>query len=207
MCSEPLVELCAHEFELFVDALFWKNRASGDELCRAPIIERLYFVQDDAYIAKLKRLVHAAVAARKWFREHAPPWAPTLPLSFAEIHAMERDESNRVNLVVLYASSLMMLEWDYQTHPPFTAYARGLMAYAQTPNYLRDDPGLRQEFPPKPLAGIDAGFNWQTPEMIAQHLAVHEEAIQRFRDQNASAATLQMWIDERDSYFGTISTS
>jgi hypothetical protein len=42
--------------------------------------------------------------------------------------------------------------------------------------------------------------------MIAQHPAVHERAIQRLRDQNASEATLQMWIDERDRYFGTIST-
>ena len=37
---------------------------------------------------------------------------------------------------------------------------------------------LQQEFPRKPLADIDAGLCWKSPEMIAQHRAVHERAIQ-----------------------------
>ena len=61
------------------------------------------------------------------------------------------------------------------------------------------------QFSPKPLAGIDAGLNWQTPEMIARHLAGSERAIQRLRDQNASEKRLREWIDEHEGYFGTIS--
>src|SRR5262245_23712914 len=99
--------------------MFEKARASGDKLFHVPIIGRLCAVQNEDYIAKLKQLTRAALAARKHFREHGPPWAPHLPLTFAEIERMECDESNRVELVGHYASSLMMLEWDYQTHPSF----------------------------------------------------------------------------------------
>ena len=35
MCDD-LVELCAREFEHFVNALFQQNRESGRTLCRAP---------------------------------------------------------------------------------------------------------------------------------------------------------------------------
>jgi len=59
-------------------------------------------------------------------------------------------------------------------------YACGVMAYEHAPNYnyLRNDPELQQEFPRKPLADIDAGLCWKSPELIAQHRAVHERAIQ-----------------------------
>jgi hypothetical protein len=203
--EDDLVKLCACEFEHYVDALFQASRERGDSYC--PIIKRLYPELDNDYLIKLKHMTCAALAARKWFRQHGLPGI-ILPLNFADIERAQRDESSRVNLVGLYASSLMMLEYDYLTHPQFHDYACGVMAYEHAPHYayLRDDPELQQEFSPKPLAGIDAGLNWKTPEMIAESLAVHERAIQRLRDQNASEATLQMWIDERDSYFGSIST-
>jgi hypothetical protein len=38
---------------------------------------------------------------------------------------------------------------DYKTDPPFADYACGLMAYQHTPDYLRNDPELLQEFPPR----------------------------------------------------------
>jgi hypothetical protein len=206
MCSnDDLVKLGACEFEHYVDVLFQGSRKRGDGYC--PIIKRLYPELDNDYLVKLKRLTCAALAARKWFRQHGQPGI-ILPLNFADIERAQRDEESRVNLVGLYGSSLMMLEYDYLTHPPFHDYACGVMAYKHAPHYayLRDDPELQQEFPPKPLAGLDKGLNWRTPEMIAESLAVHERAIQRLRDQNASEATLKVWIDERDSYFGTIST-
>jgi hypothetical protein len=80
------------------------------------------------------------------------------------------------------------------------------MAYEHAPNYnyLRNDPELIAQFPPKPLAGLDAGLNWISPEKLEQHRAVSERAIQRLRDQNASEATLREWVDD-ESYFGTIS--
>jgi hypothetical protein len=208
MCNETLVELCEHEFADLVDELFQKNRENGYEFLRAPIIDRLYSTWDDEYIHKLKQLIRAALAVRKAFRQRGPPWAPLLPLSLDACMQMGRDESSRVNLVGLYAGSLLMLEYDYKTHPPFADYARGVMAYKHAPNhynYLREDPELQQEFPPKPLAGIDAGLNWRTPEMIARSRAGSERAIQRLRDRNASEVTLKEWVDEHNSYFGSIS--
>ena len=206
MCNETLVELCEREFADLIDDLFQMNRDNGHEFLRAPIIDRLYSTWDDDYIAKLKRLTRAVLAARKSFRQHGPAWAPLLPLNFADIDKLKRDESSRVNMVGLYGSSLMMLEYDHLTHPPIVDYVCGLIAYAHTPDSFRNDPELVAQFPPKPLAGIDAGLNWKTPEMIAQSRAGSERAIQRLRDQNASEATSRKWIDEHEGYFGTIST-
>jgi len=146
MRSDNLVELCKHEFAELIDDLFQMNRDNGHEFLRTPITNRLYSTWDDDYIFKLKRNIYTALAARKWFREHGPSWAPLLPLTFADIDKLKRDESGRINLVGLYASSLSLLEYDYKTHPPFDAYARGLMAYAHTPSSFRDDPELWHSF-------------------------------------------------------------
>src|SRR5262245_1479443 len=81
---------------------------------------------------------------------------------------MQRAESNRVELLGHYASSLMMLGWDYQTHPPFHVYVGGVMAYEHTPGYLRNDADLRHEFPPRPLEGLDQALGWRTLEEITQ---------------------------------------
>jgi len=35
------------------------------------------------------------------------------------------------------------------------------MADPRTAEYLREDPGLRTEFPPKPLAGLDEHQRWR----------------------------------------------
>jgi hypothetical protein len=206
MCSnDDLMELCACEFEHYVDALFQASRKRGDEYC--PIIKRLYPELDNDYLVKLKRLTCAALAARKWFRQHGLPGI-LLPLNFADIDKLRRDESSRVNMVGLYGSSLMMLEYDYLTHPPFHDYACGVMAYKHAPHYayLREDPELQQEFPPKPLAGIDAGLHWNSPEKLEQYRQASARGLQLQRDWNASEKTLREWIDEDNRYFGSIST-
>jgi hypothetical protein len=43
------------------------------------------------------------------------------------------------------------------------------MAYAHTPDYLRNDPEMAQEFPPRPLAGLaDGWLTWRSPVTLAQ---------------------------------------
>jgi hypothetical protein len=139
------------------------------------------------------------------FREHAPAWAPPLPLNFADIERARRDESGRVNLVGHYAGSLLLLKYDYQTHPLFKDYACGLMAYPHAPDYLREDPELLSEFPPKLLVGIDAGLNWQTPEMIAESKQASTRCVQFWRDRDVSKKWLRIAVDEHNDYFSTIS--
>jgi hypothetical protein len=203
---ERLAELCADEFERAVDKLFAKTREDGFYLARTPITHRLYDVNNPAQIHKFKQDIRAALAARVWFRQHGPLWAPPLPLNYADCEKLEHDADPRIELVGHYAFSLRALVWDYKTHPLFVDFCRGLMAYARTPSYLKEDPELLAEFPPRPLAGIDAGLRWCAPEELAEHRAISEQAIQQLRDQNVDEATLKEWTDEHESYFGSIST-
>src|SRR5262249_48256363 len=139
---------------------------------------------------------------RKLFREHAPAWAPWLPLNFDDCKKLERDESGRINLVGHYASSLRMLEYDYQTHPLFKDYACGLMAYPHAPDYLSEDPELLIEFPPKLLLGIGAGLNWQSLKMIAKNKQASLRCVQFWRDRGAGDEKwLRLAIEEHNGYF------
>ena len=74
------------------------------------------------------------------------------------------------------------------------------MAHARTPDYLRDDPELQQEFQPRPLAGIDGGFCWKSPKAIARYKEASAHGLQLWRDRGASEDTLQEWIDESNRY-------
>ena len=170
--EDDLVKLCACEFEHYVDALFQASRERGDSYC--PIIKRLYPELDNDYLIKLKHMTCAALAARKWFRQHGLPGI-ILPLNFADIERAQRDESSRVNLVGLYASSLMMLEYDYLTHPQFHDYACGLMACEHTQDYLRNNPELLAEFTPRKLeglGGLGGGSLYWPPEKVAEWLQI-----------------------------------
>jgi hypothetical protein len=117
------------------------------------------------------------------------------------------DENSRINLVGRFGWSWLLLKWD-RAHPSFHDYACGLMAYEHAPHYayLRDDPELQQEFPPKPLAGIDKGLHWNSPEMIAQSYQASVRCVQFWRDRGASDQKwLRIAVDEHNSYFSTVS--
>jgi hypothetical protein len=71
--------------------------------------------------------------------------------------------------VGLFADSLAMADWSYDTHPSFSHYVRGLMAYRYAPTELRTDPHLQREFPPHPLAGLtDGELYWRSCEQITK---------------------------------------
>jgi hypothetical protein len=110
---------------------------------------------------KIKLLVRHARACRAWFARHGPCWAQPLPL-----HQLERinffiSDSLPLHLVALYARSLQGRDFDYLTHPQLFDYCRAVMADPRTREYLREDPGLRAEFPAKPIAGLDAQGRWR----------------------------------------------
>src|SRR5262245_28927537 len=168
MCSsETLIELCEREFETFVADLFAKNRARWEKLCAAPFIDTIYSTRDDEYAAEIKRKVHAALAARKAFREHGPSWAPLLPLTSADIYVLHRYSTAADRLVAHYAWSQLQSDWD-RRHPTFDPYAGGVMAHVFKPDYLQNDALLWIEFPPVPLPGIDRSMCWNSPERLAE---------------------------------------
>jgi hypothetical protein len=57
----------------------------------------------------------------------------------------------------------------HEGHPPFAAFASGLLAYKHTPDDLRNDRELQREFPPRRLKGLaDGWLNWRSPETLAR---------------------------------------
>jgi hypothetical protein len=55
-------------------------------------------------------------------------------------------------------------DYDFEEHPPFDVFARGLMASPQLLDFIRDDAELRCRFPPTPLSEMTPGLFWLPPE-------------------------------------------
>jgi len=70
-------------------------------------------------------------------------------------------DSLPLHLVALYSLSLLGRDFDYLGHPQLFDYCRAVMADPRTDEYLREDPTLRAEFPPKPIAGLDERQRWR----------------------------------------------
>jgi hypothetical protein len=174
MNDNDYARLGAHKFEQEVDKLFEAEKsrvlACREEYGRVPYLDYPYCVLDgEEIIAMFKRNVCLALAAKKWFEQHKPSWAPSLPLSPAEWEKVANDDDLRFELVCDYAASLAGLQHDYLAHPSFHDYCCALLTHEHTPDYLRTDPQLQQEFPPRKLAGLYGSSYWP-PEMVAEWL-------------------------------------
>ena len=161
------LEVCGREFEhgvLRCVEMLFKNpiRIPGTGMAESPVIGTPYIMALDHSV--LLPAICAALCARERFRQDAPAWAPSLPLRWEDCESLENDDSNRLNLVGYYGSSLRHADWDYDQHPPFAAFSAGLLAYKHTPDYLRNDRELRCEFAPRKLKGICGGkLYWRSP--------------------------------------------
>jgi hypothetical protein len=162
-----MIELRPDEFRELIDDYFQLLYTSGSQaLDYAPIVARLHHPQADADAHRLKLEIFAAVAARKYFRWHAPPWVPDLPIRRDEIDAMQNADNIVDWLVGVHADSLRWQKWDYQVHPMFFDHVCGI--HEAAPDELREDPMLRQIFPAKKLFGLDKDFCWHPVEEITQ---------------------------------------
>jgi hypothetical protein len=82
------------------------------------------------------------------------------------LHELERikffiSECLPLHLVALYARSLQGRDYNVLEHPQLFDYCRAVMADPRTRQYWREDPGLRAEFPAKPIAGLDEHHRWR----------------------------------------------
>jgi len=169
--------------------------ACGLEFDELPYTEDLYQVTYEPLFPHLKRVICCGLAAKKWFRETAPPCARAIPLPLGFLNCKKLQgnaENNKIVLVGHFGSSLMGVNYDYQLHPPFYDYPCGLMADPCTPLHLREDPELLREFPPKLLEGL-YGMCWSTPEMIFSVLQSLIHGRQLLRDRGVPEDELHQW--------------
>ena len=160
-----LLEVCGREFANHVEAMF-ERAALSPGWSEVPVIGWHYMSHWPH--AGLVSRVCAALATREQFRKTAPDWAPELPLRHEACEALQNSDNNRLSMVGLYAGSLCLADWE--DHPPFADYARGLLAYEYTPQRLRDDADLQREFPAAVLPGLCGGWlSWRSPKTLAQH--------------------------------------
>jgi len=156
---------------------FWP----GKKYATVPYIGDLFLADATFMFPHFKRLVVAALTARALFERQKPPWAPSLPLSGADIDKRLRDEDPRLNLLGYFGASWACANWG-RFHPPFFVYASGVMASPYTPEHIRTDPRLLREFPPTLLAELDHALCWNTGERIidfAQQIMRQEEHFYR----------------------------
>ena len=112
-------------------------------------------------IRQWKRLRRQAKLAREWFAAHGPSDAQPLPLSYDECEDLKH--GGVLHILAWYARSVACLGYLIEEHPSFDDYARGVMASDVTPNFIRNDDGLRRRFPPILLEGLDDGSIWERP--------------------------------------------
>src|SRR5262249_17090788 len=171
------------KLEQHVAGMFEAVRAAadltGEQYARTPYTGELFSTQHDDLLPHLEQTVCRALAFREAFRETAPHWAPELPLSSAEYEKMIVSKNAKIALAGHYARSLACANWG--PHPSFHDYCCGVMAYEFTPSYIRTDPALLKEFPPRELPEFDHSLCWGTHKRIFEftHLLMKNEEIWR----------------------------
>jgi hypothetical protein len=152
--SDRLVERSALEFENFVIKLCSAVAShSPISVPWAPYEQ----VVTTAYIPAVMRGARKAYEARAMFAVENPAWAP-LPLG-NECNALIQ-ATGAMHLLGLYAFSLQLLSYDYLNHPRFYDFGCGVMAHPSTPEHVRGDPELNEEFPEKALPGLCGRLVW-----------------------------------------------
>ena len=148
---DSLCDRCERAFEDYVEGL---SDLKPDELgmitARTPWTSAHCIFQPG--IPALIDQIHAALEAQVWFARHGPCWAQPLPLAMKEISSMLRGGGPHFHLAS-YAFSLHALDYDYMVHPMLYEFCRGVMASPAAPDRVRDDPELRQDYPPSRCRG------------------------------------------------------
>jgi len=162
MRSETLVELCGDQLEQHVEKVFELGRLQAilaeKKYGIVPYLGGQFPLDCERLFPHYKRMMVAALSARKKFRETGPRWGLELPLASSDYEKMIRDKDSRIALVGFFANSLACANWG--SHPLFFVYASGVMGCEHTPEHIRNDPQLRKEFPPCELQELDENLCW-----------------------------------------------
>jgi hypothetical protein len=151
------------DFKPFVDKLFKKIEKSShpyETLRRNPVTGGCWVKGLDR-VKPQKEEACRRLVARRWFAWDNPG-LPRLPLSQIRRHPYKMKQG--ITWVVAeYDASLECNKYDTFRHPDFTEYARGVMASPLAPDFIKNDPQLLKDYPPRPLKGLGSGMVWTDP--------------------------------------------
>ena len=144
-------------------SLQYKNKVDRlfrefEQICVNPITGAKWVSNVDSIEPQKQAACHA-LAARDWFGRTAPQDAPPLPLSCGEREALK--SGGLPHIVAWFASSLEHCDYDFDGHPSFEDYARGVLASPFAPDFIKQDQALRKRFPPRQLHGLGPGLVWR----------------------------------------------
>jgi hypothetical protein len=166
MLKNRLLDASERALVKYVEALFVYPERFEGVWAETPFVGGIFNRKwpYDTIVLKVCR----ALAARDRFRRERPAWAPDLPLRRDDCEELENSSDPRLRLVGFYGSSMHLAEWE--DHPGFDRFVRGLMFDRYTPREIRKDPALRKEFPPCRLEGMTDGWlTWRSPKTLAEH--------------------------------------
>jgi hypothetical protein len=143
--------------QVTVDRLFGQA-PDQHERCRENPVTGARWVNGVDPIKPQKEAAFRALAAREWFAEVGPADA-RLPLSYAERESLK--EGGLPHIVAWFARSLENQNYDFNKHPPFDAYARGVLASPYAPDFITSDQVLISRYPPNKLYGLGPGLCWE----------------------------------------------
>ena len=143
-----------------VDHLFKTASNRGGSLRYNPVTGGCFVRGLDSVLAQ-KRAATDALLAMVHFAMTAPADAQPLPLTQAKREERKSFANPLGYMVALYARSLACCDYKLEGHPEFDEYARGALACPYLPEQVREDPVLRQRFPPQPIPGFGPGAIWR----------------------------------------------
>ena len=141
-----------------IDHLFNEAADRFEEMRRNPVTGGDWINGIDP-IAPQEKAAYLRLKARRWFARTGPNDAPPLPLSYEERESMKFGGLPR--LVSWYARSLDAINYDYETHPSFEAYARGVLASRYAPDFIKQVEELQRQYPARELHGLGPGLVWR----------------------------------------------
>jgi hypothetical protein len=170
-----IAESCAYGLERHIEKLLEHPRVVSQYLAEVPIVGGPCPIDTSSISHGLKSYfmtkIVAALIATERFRQDWLGWPQPLPVHPDDCEKMQGSAlSPRSRIVGYFGESLRSTDpaYDYDRHPRFDVFVRGLMAYQSTPIEIRNDRELQGEFPAMPLDGLQDGLlAWRTDEKIA----------------------------------------
>lgn len=148
--------------ERLVDDLFSGNLPPYGQICRNPVTGGTFLSGADP-IALQKARACRALRAREWFYHHGPRDAPQLPLSDIELADLKFTDPLS-HIVSCFGYSLRSHDWNFNSHPSFEDFARGVLASDHAPDFLRADKAICERYPPRRLRYMGRGLCWEKPK-------------------------------------------